>query len=149
LVREYPILGASGNLGPKLQEGDQQVPEGIYELDSLNPNSIFHVSLRVNYPNSYDKARAREDGRKQLGGDIMIHGGHASVGCLAMGDEAAEDLFVLAADTGVDHVRILITPTDFRVHELPERLQRGLPKWCKDLYAKLAAELKKLPDAAG
>jgi murein L,D-transpeptidase YafK len=144
-VREYPIVNASGTLGPKLKEGDQQVPEGIYGVESLNPNSLFHLSLRVNYPNAYDKARAREDGRRELGGDIMIHGGRASVGCLAMGDEVAEELFVLAADTGIQNVRVLLTPTDFRMHDLPERVRKGMPDWCDDLYGRLKAELIKLP----
>jgi hypothetical protein len=99
-IRSYPILAASGIPGPKLQEGDGQVPEGIYPIESLNPNSRFHVALRVGYPNMFDSFQAARDGRTRLGGDIMIHGSSVSVGCLAMGNEAAEDLFVLAADTG-------------------------------------------------
>lgn len=62
-IRSYPILGVSGQLGPKLREGDRQVPEGIYAIDSLNPNSKYHLSLRVNYPNAFDRAMARQDGR--------------------------------------------------------------------------------------
>jgi hypothetical protein len=74
LIRTYDILAASGTLGPKLLQGDQQVPEGIYGIDSLNPNSAFHLSLRINYPNREDRAQARLEGRERLGGDIMIHG---------------------------------------------------------------------------
>ena len=54
LIRTYPILGASGRLGPKLREGDRQVPEGIYRIESLNPNSKFHLSIRINYANNGD-----------------------------------------------------------------------------------------------
>ena len=70
---EYPILAASGVLGPKLREGDKQVPEGIYGAEALNPNSKFHLSIRLNYPNTFDRRMAQSDGRTQLGGDIMIH----------------------------------------------------------------------------
>ena len=94
-VFTVPVRAASGRLGPKLREGDRQVPEGLYPIESLNPNSRFHVSLRIGYPNADDRARARAEGRTQLGGDIMIHGSAVSIGCLAVGDVAAEDLFVL------------------------------------------------------
>jgi murein L,D-transpeptidase YafK len=97
LLKTYPILKTSGQLGPKLREGDLQVPEGIYRIESLNPNSRFHLSLRINYPNDFDRQMAQQDGRTGLGGDIMIHGAQVSVGCLAMGDSAAEDLFLMAA----------------------------------------------------
>ena len=46
LLKSYPILGASGTLGPKLREGDMQVPEGLYRIESLNPNSLCHLPLR-------------------------------------------------------------------------------------------------------
>jgi murein L,D-transpeptidase YafK len=95
-LRRYPILAASGGPGPKLREGDRQVPEGIYAVESLNPNSRFHLALRLDYPNAFDREMAAADGRANLGGDIMIHGSDVSIGCLAMGNEAAEDLFVLA-----------------------------------------------------
>src|SRR5436190_17143820 len=52
-LRSYPILAASGGPGPKLREGDLQVPEGIYPVESLNPNSRFHLSLRIGYPNAF------------------------------------------------------------------------------------------------
>ncbi len=115
-VRSYPILAASGGDGPKLREGDSQVPEGFYRIELLNPNSRYHLSLRVDYPNAEDRAQAPAEGRDlgNLGGDIMIHGGAASIGCLAMGDPAAEDLFVLAARTGLDHVEVVIVPRDMR-----------------------------------
>ncbi len=100
-IRAYPILAASGHAGPKFREGDRQVPEGLYRIESLNPNSLFHVSLRVNYPNDFDRSKATADNRDRMGGDIMIHGNAVSIGCLAMGDPAAEDLFVLAAQARV------------------------------------------------
>ena len=92
LLKTYPILGAIGTLGPKLRKGDRQVPEGLYRIESLNPNSLYHLALRVNYPNSFDKEKAEKDGRSNLGSDIMIHGKSCSVGCLAMGDSRRKSL---------------------------------------------------------
>lgn len=141
LVLEYQILGASGRAGPKLCEGDMQVPEGIYGVESLNPNSMYHVALRVAYPSEEDRARAAEDGRTRLGGDIMIHGGAGSVGCLAMGDIVAEELFVLAADVGVDHVEVMICPTDWRVAGATITTD-GTAGWLAARYEMLRGRLK-------
>jgi murein L,D-transpeptidase YafK len=138
-VRHYAVLGASGSLGPKLREGDKQVPEGIYGTELLNPNSKFHLSIRVSYPNAFDRANAAREGRTNLGGDIMIHGSSFSVGCLAMGDEAAEDLFVMAALAGTERVRIVISPTDFR--EPAARAPATQHDWAEQLYADLRTEL--------
>jgi murein L,D-transpeptidase YafK len=134
------IKGASGRSGPKLREGDCQVPEGFYRIESLNPNSRFHLSLRVNYPNAFDLARAKEEGRTNPGCDIMIHGGRASVGCLAMGDEGAEDLFILAAEVGRENISVILCPVDFRVRELPA-VNYSLPEWTNDLYRRLEERL--------
>ena len=143
-IRRYPILAVSGVLGPKLREGDRQVPEGLYEIESLNPNSAYHVSLRLNYPNALDRAQAAKEGRTNLGSDIMIHGKAASIGCLAMGDEAAEDLFTLAADAGIKNVKVICSPVDFRQRkELPRDVQS--PPWTKELYQQIAAQLTALP----
>jgi hypothetical protein len=143
-IKTYPVLAASGGLGPKLREGDCQVPEGIYQVPFLNPNSRFHLALRVSYPNKFDRAMAKLDGRTELGGDIMIHGNQVSIGCLAMGDPAAEDLFILAAKTGRQNVSVILTPVDFRVRDLPPEVI-GLPAWTKELYKSIRAELKKYP----
>ncbi len=142
-LRDYPILGMSGVLGPKLKEGDMQVPEGLYRVESLNPNSLYHLALRVNYPNSQDRLWGKRDCRSELGSDIMIHGKACSIGCLAMGDEAAEDLFVLAAETGIDNVSIILTPVDFRTHNMPVQIQ-ALPPWVGELYETIKQELQKL-----
>lgn len=141
-IRSFPILGASGKFGPKLREGDLQVPEGVYRIESLNPNSAFHLALRVSYPNKEDRAQAVLDNRRELGGDIMIHGSNASVGCLAMGDEAAEDLFVLAAKTGAHNIEVLLCPLDFRVRDVAPDAKR--PDWVQARYAKLKAHMKML-----
>lgn len=140
-IREYDILAASGVAGPKLREGDSQVPEGVYGISVLNPDSTFHLSLGVSYPNAFDRAMARRDGRNQLGGDIMIHGNAVSSGCLAMGDTAAEELFVLAAETGCKHVTIILCPVDFRT----TNFTASSPAWTPTLYTQLRAKLAAYP----
>src|SRR5690242_7234504 len=139
-LKGYPILAASGTSGPKLKEGDRQVPEGLYKIESLNPNSRFHLALRVNYPNEFDKGHARSDGRTNLGGDIMIHGGAASIGCLAMGDPVAEDLFVLAAETGIKNISVILAPFDFRFRDLSSNAPSS-PSWTRELYGKIKTAL--------
>ena len=145
LLRRYPILGASGTTGPKLAEGDLQVPEGIYRAEFLNANSRFHLSIRLDYPNAFDRRMAARDGREQLGGDIMIHGNSVSIGCLAMGDEAAEDLFVLAALSDTERLRIVISPTDLRQTPAPATVA---PAWLGELYQAIGDELQQYPSAA-
>lgn len=141
-ICSYPIFAASGKLGPKLQQGDNQVPEGVYRMELLNPNSRFHLSIRVNYPNAFDRRMGKEDGRENLGGDIMIHGSWVSIGCLAVGDKAAEDLFVMAAHARKEKLPILISPTDFR-KGAEDPVKR--PLWIKQVYASLREELVAFP----
>ena len=143
-IHSYPILAASGHLGPKLREGDWQVPEGLYGVESLNPNSHYHLALHVDYPNAFDLDKARADGRTQLGGDIMIHGSNVSIGCVALGNSAAEDLFVLTAKAGVKNVRLIFCPFDFRS---TKKALAGpdLPAWTPELYAQLDQNLATLP----
>ncbi|MFZ5950049.1 MAG: L,D-transpeptidase family protein, partial [Candidatus Rifleibacteriota bacterium] len=104
LLKTYPLLAASGHPGPKLREGDRQVPEGVYLVDFLNPNSLYHLALKLNYPNEFDHRKAQSDGRFSPGSNIMIHGNQVSNGCLAIGDGPIEDLFMLSAKTGIDKV---------------------------------------------
>lgn len=145
-IRSYPVMAASGAPGPKLREGDEQVPEGIYPVTRLNPNSRFHLSLKLGYPNRFDRWMASLDGRHDLGGDIFIHGGYASTGCLAMGDRVAEDLFVLAAESGVGNVMAILTPVDLR-QTPPPRLSDAEPVWTPWLYDVLESVLNDLAPA--
>ena len=140
LIATLPILAASGRAGLKLREGDRQVPEGFYRIESLNPNSRFHLSLRINYPNTEDLNAAKSEGRdlSNLGGDIMIHGSNVSVGCLALGDEAAERLFILAAKVPLDEIQVVIVPRDLRQIS-DETLASETSDRVKDLYRRLRA----------
>jgi hypothetical protein len=142
-IRTYPILGASGSLGPKLQEGDNQVPEGIYQVIFLNPNSLFHLSMQINYPNEYDRTKAQLDNRTNLGGDIFIHGRSASIGCLAIGNESIEELFVLTAQMDCDNVKVIIAPVDLRQNQTT--IFHPDIKWLPELYEMLRKELANFP----
>lgn len=112
-IGEFPILAASGQLGPKRREGDKQVPEGEYALTKLNPNSNYQLSIFVDYPNADDVAHSKLS-RRDMGGMIFVHGKAVSIGCIAIGDEAIEKVYGLCALVPASKRRILICPVDFR-----------------------------------
>jgi hypothetical protein len=142
-IRDYTVLAASGHAGPKLREGDYQVPEGLYRIALLNPNSSYHLSMQVSYPNESDRAHASADHRTRLGGDIFIHGKNVSIGCIAIGDPAIEELFTLVADAGFQSVKVIIAPNDLRVRRPP--LEPSMPSWVPELYRTIAAALADFP----
>lgn len=140
-IHTYPILGASGKPGPKLRQGDRQVPEGIYAVEYLNPHSVCHLSLKLDYPNAFDRAHAKADGRTKPGGDIFIHGGTLSIGCLAVGDRAIEELFVIAHRVGVSSAKAILAPNDLRKAK-PVTDLNSVPAWVPELYQQIQAELQ-------
>lgn len=143
-IKDYRVRAMSGNAGPKLMEGDRQVPEGEYRIELLNPNSAFHLSLKLDYPNAYDRRQAENDGRRDLGGDIFIHGGSVSSGCLAVGNAAAEELFVLTALIGEQNVSVLITPRDYRFRPRRPPAEHA-PPWVDELHDRIAQRLQLFP----
>lgn len=147
-IRSYPILAASGHAGPKLREGDRQVPEGIYHIIALNPNGNFYLTMLIDYPNSFDLKNAEVEKRANPGGDICIHGKAASIGCLAMGDTAIEDLFILVVRAGMENVTVIISPNDLRDSEPIEAGQMKI-SWVPGLYDSIKNQLKNYPRAAG
>jgi len=142
-IHAYPILGASGHPGPKLKEGDRQVPEGIYRIIGLNPNSEYHLSMQINYPNEYDLARAKEEKRANPGSDIFIHGRSSSVGCIAIGDQAIEEIFYITVITGLDKAKVIIAPNNLRVSR-PVTDMDMAPSWSKVIYREVEKELKSM-----
>jgi TPR repeat protein len=141
-VRSYLVRAASGRLGPKLKEGDLQVPEGVYRIAALNPNSSYHLALRVDYPNEWDRARAAEEGRTKLGGDIMIHGGNESIGCLAVGDPAVEEIFAVVSRVGRENAQVILSPVDLRKIDPAAVPAKTEKRWLRDLYRTIARELR-------
>lgn len=130
--RSYGIAGQSGVLGPKLREGDKQVPEGFYEAGrgSMRPDSDCHLAINTGYPNEYDRAHER------TGSFIMIHGVRGSVGCLAMSDARVEEIYTLcdaALTAGQKSFGIHIFP--FRM--TPERMERSKAEPWWDFWVNL------------
>jgi len=125
LFRTYGVAARSGELGPKLREGDRQAPEGFYYVTPprMNPNSRFHLSFNLGYPNAYDRAHRR------TGSALMVHGGAASIGCFAMTDAKIEEIYALADAALRNGQRF------FRVHCFPFRMtdenmkRHGESKW--------------------
>jgi murein L,D-transpeptidase YafK len=95
ILKTYPICRWSGDLGPKLQQGDRQAPEGFYAItpELMNPNSNYYLAINTGYPNSFDKANNRD------GNLLMIHGDCLSAGCYAMTDEQISEIYSLARDS--------------------------------------------------
>jgi len=111
LLKTYPICRWSGDLGPKLHEGDRQAAEGFYTItpELMNPNSNYYLAINVGFPNSFDKANKRD------GSLLMIHGDCSSSGCYAMTDEQISEIYALARDS-------LSGRPSFQVQAYPFRL---------------------------
>ena len=94
LLHTYPICRWSGELGPKIREGDRQTPEGFYTITPglMNPNSNYYLAINTGFPNTYDRANGR------TGALLMIHGDCSSAGCYAMTDEQIADIYALARE---------------------------------------------------
>ena len=144
MINTYPLTAYSGRLGPKLREYDRQIPEGIYRLTSFNPFSSMHLSMMINYPNSFDRLQASKEGRHHLGNNIFLHGKAFSVGCLAVGDKAIDQLFLLAYRVGLGHIKLIIAPNDLRKAK-PATPQFAQPRWIPELYKQIAQELNHFP----
>ena len=95
LLRTYPICRWSGELGPKIKQGDRQAPEGFYTItpELMNPNSNYYLAINTGFPNAYDRANGR------TGQFLMIHGDCSSAGCYAMTDEQIAEIYSLARES--------------------------------------------------
>ena len=94
LLKTYPICRWSGELGPKIKEGDRQAPEGFYNISpgQMNPNSQYYLSFDLGYPNAYDRSYGR------TGSQLMVHGDCSSRGCYSMTDEQISEIYALGRD---------------------------------------------------
>jgi murein L,D-transpeptidase YafK len=111
ILKIYPICRWSGDLGPKLHQGDRQAPEGFYTItpELMNPNSNYYLAINTGFPNGFDKANNRG------GSLLMIHGDCSSSGCYAMTDEQISEVYSLARDS-------LLARPSFQVQAYPFRL---------------------------
>jgi murein L,D-transpeptidase YafK len=122
LFASYPICLWSGRLGPKLKEGDLQAPEGFYSVtkEQLNPNSRWHRSFNLGFPNAYDRSQGR------TGSFLMVHGGCQSIGCYAMTNDVVDEIWRLvtaALDAGQPAFDVQVFP--FRMTERNLAARRG------------------------
>ena len=143
-IHTYPLTAFSGRLGPKLKERDGQIPEGIYRLITFNPFSSMHLSMMIDYPNDFDRLQASKDGRRRLGNNIFLHGKSLSVGCLAVGDRAIDQLFLLVRRVGLSHVKLIIAPNDLRIAK-PATSNFAQPRWLPELYKQINSALSQFP----
>lgn len=130
LLKTYQVCALSDNPGPKRTKGDLQTPEGFYYIDDFNPQSDYHLSLRVNYPNESDRILGADH---TMGGDIFIHGGCRTAGCMAVTDENIKEIYWLAVEARDNG------QTRIPVHIFPARLTT-------DAVQQLARVFDKKPD---
>src|ERR1700748_1589746 len=129
LLKTYPICRWSGELGPKVKEGDRQAPEGFYNITpgQMNPNSAYYLSFDLGYPNAYDRAWGR------TGSQLMVHGDCSSRGCYSMTDEQISEIYALARESFFGGPRAFqvqaypfrMTPANFAKH----RNNPNIPFW--------------------
>ena len=123
VYKEFPFNCTSGDLGPKRQEGDYQIPEGYYHVNHFNPYSNFHLSLGVSYPNKADKIKSPH---KDKGGAIYMHGGCATIGCIPIEDEPIKEVYILsvmAKNNGQGKIPIHIFPFEYTVEKYESAIE--------------------------
>jgi murein L,D-transpeptidase YafK len=126
LWKTWPIAAMSGGLGPKLKQGDQQSPEGFYAVNAraMNPQSNYHLSFNIGYPNAFDQGQAR------TGSLIMVHGKKVSIGCFAMTDPVIEQIYLVieaALNHGQSSVPVHIFPFRMTDERMSQAEREGGP----------------------
>ena len=126
LFKTYKVCMQSGTMGPKRVEGDYQVPEGFYYINEFNPNSNFHLSLGLNYPNASD--RILSDSLRP-GSAIYIHGNCVSTGCIPISDVPIEELYIIASFTrqgGQEFIPVHVFPVKYNIKKSADYLANVL-----------------------
>ncbi|MFN0082095.1 MAG: murein L,D-transpeptidase family protein [Ferruginibacter sp.] len=126
LFKTYKVCQQSGSMGPKRVEGDYQVPEGFYYINEFNPNSNYHLSLGINYPNASD--RILSDANRP-GSAIYIHGDCVSTGCIPITDAPIEELYFLASNVrnqGQEFIPVHVFPVKYSVKKSMDFLETSM-----------------------
>lgn len=129
LFKTFKICAMAGSLGPKRMQGDYQVPEGFYYINEFKPNSVYHLSLGLNYPNASDRILSDS---LYPGGDIFIHGSCVTEGCIPITNDQIEDLYVItsyARAMGQDYIPVHIFPIQFNNPKSVSYLERFLKNY--------------------
>ncbi len=140
LFKTYKVCAMAGSLGPKRMAGDYQVPEGFYYINEFNPNSLYHLSLGLNYPNASDRLLSDSS---LPGGDIYIHGSCVTQGCIPITNDQIEELYVITAYAkaqGEDFIPVHIFPVKFNNPRSVEYLTKFLNAYTE--YKPLVENLK-------
>jgi murein L,D-transpeptidase YafK len=140
--KSYRVCAQSGTCGPKRMEGDYQVPEGFYFINDFNPNSNYHLSLGINYPNASDRILSDS---LHPGSDIYIHGNCVSVGCIAISDLPIEEVYILAGyakANGQDFIPVHVFPAKFTEKRSAEYLADAIKN--KVILQKFSDKLKEV-----
>ncbi|MEO9003512.1 MAG: L,D-transpeptidase family protein [Ginsengibacter sp.] len=125
LFKTYKVCMQSGALGPKRMQGDYQVPEGFYYINEFNPNSAYHLSLGLNYPNASDKILSDS---QRPGNGIYIHGSCVSVGCIPVNDSDIEEIYLIASAakaSGEEFIPVHIFPIRYSKKNSVEYLENN------------------------
>ncbi len=128
LFKSYKVCMQSGTMGPKRLQGDYQVPEGFYHINEFKPNSMYHLSLGLNYPNASDKILSDS---LRPGGEIYIHGSCVSVGCIPVTDAQIEELYIItsyAKANGQDFIPVHVFPVKYNVKKSMDYLNTTAKK---------------------
>jgi murein L,D-transpeptidase YafK len=151
IINTYEFCATTGELGPKRRSGDKQMPEGFYKVDRYNPESMYYLSFRINYPNESDLKFAD---KLNPGDNIYIHGDCLTIGCIPIGNENIKELYLLAAmakDAGTVNVHIF--PTRLNKAGM-DKISAGASTDVKKFWASLAPgymafeNSKALPDVS-
>ena len=126
LFKTYKVCMQSGAMGPKRMEGDYQVPEGFYYINEFNPNSMYHLSLGLNYPNASDRILSDS---VRPGNNIYIHGNCVSTGCIPISDVPIEELYYIASNVkaqGQDFIPVHVFPVRYNLKKSMEYLNTSI-----------------------
>ena len=129
LLKTFPMCRWSGQLGPKVREGDRMAPEGFYAItpQQMNPNSSYYVSFNMGYPNAYDRSYGR------TGAHLMVHGACSSAGCYSMTDDQIGEIYALvreAQNAGQRAVQMQAYPFRMTAQNLAKhRLDPNIAFW--------------------
>ena len=140
----YPIFSLPEGTGPKRSRDEIKTPEGVYRIAELDPNSIFNLAIKLDYPSQEDKEIAQLEKRspESMETDFLLHGFGFSEKNISLPDEAMKELFYLISKAGLEHTELLIAPADFR-KELPQLTE---PDWLKQRYEKMKQKMEELKE---
>lgn len=147
-IKTWRFTASSGKQGPKVYYGDLQIPEGVYGIDNMVPSKAYHLALHMNHPNDYDRAMLLLEGRdpKWMSTGIYVHGGAISYGCVVIGDQNIEELFLLAHKAGQENTKVYVFPHDTDRKSPQFAACPRCPVWYGDLLRHLSLAIREFSE---